>query len=107
MQLDPFPPVPVSLKWRVRGMLRRRRVLRRLAVGTAAAVLLAAGVLAWHLLSGPSAGPVPVAPRGSSPAAWVEELEESAVLVAAPPVDGLDVLARQQAAFVTLLQQLE
>jgi hypothetical protein len=91
LQSAPAAPVPPTLAGRVRRRLWRRRTVR---YGAAAAFLIAAGLFwaGWGRL-----------PNRPEPQPAVADLPGSDVLFAAPPVDGLDVLARQQSAYLDAL----
>src|SRR5262245_4627189 len=94
-----LPTVPSGIATRVRRRLWRRRVLR---VGAeAAAVLLTAGLL-WTYW--PRLPDRPGADRVENPPA-VNDVLDPSVLLAGPPVDGLDVLGRQQSAYLDALGQ--
>jgi hypothetical protein len=97
LRAAPSPPVPPGIASRVRRRLWRRHIVR---AGAAAAVFLAAGLLwsRWPRL--------PDTERAEDPPA-VADLPGSSVLFAGPPVDGLDVLARQQSAYLSALGQAE
>jgi hypothetical protein len=97
LRAAPAPPVPSGIASLVRRRLWRRRLMR---VGAAAAVFLAAGLLwsRWPRLPDPELVENPPA---------VADIPGSSVLFAAPPVDGLDVLARQQSAYLSALGQAE
>lgn len=101
---NPLTP-PNGFEQRVWHRLRRRQVVRSVA-GVTSAALVAAGLMFWQGWLGAPAPPVSVGdpPPGSVAAG---DLPESPVLFAAPPVDSLDLLARQQAGFVSVLQELE
>ena len=97
---DAVPPTPPGLPTRVRHRLRRRLLTRRLAVPLAAVLGLAAGALAWRLRPGPASEVA----RGPAPAET--DLSEAALPRVAAPVAPLDVLARQQAAYQTVLEEM-
>src|SRR5262245_3708717 len=78
----PLPLPPPALARRVRHRRRRRRLFQRVAVGLAAAGCLTLGVLAWQ--------------NRPQPEQVAYDVPEPAFLRAAPPVDTLDLLARQQ-----------
>lgn len=99
---DLLPPTPADLPVRVRRRLRRRRLLRGTAAPLAAVALLAA--LVWQFR--PTQPEVIRDPRPAPPAA-VSDVPEPAFLASAPPVDRLNALARHQAAFVTVLEQMK
>jgi hypothetical protein len=100
-----FPPTP-HFDPLVRRQIERRRSQARWSVGIAAAALLAAGVFVWR--------PVPRSPDvalvhpavGRSESSAIE-LVESSLLFSTPPVDTLELLAHQQAAYVAVLQEME
>ncbi|MCI0456061.1 MAG: hypothetical protein L0Z62_03655 [Gemmataceae bacterium] len=105
--MAPVPPTPADFHQRVRGLVRGQRLRRlwsRLAVTSAAALLLAlalpAAVLWWR-------GP-PAPPRGEPmvPTA-VAEPEEERFLASLPPVEPLVLLERQQQAYLDVLAELE
>lgn len=100
------PAPPASLSFRVHTRLRRQRLIRRSTAGLAAAALLAVAVLAWQLRPAPPGPPDSARGPGTGPAPELD-VPEPAFLASAPPVDKLDALARQQAAFLTVLDQLE
>jgi Putative zinc-finger len=101
-------PLPrASLGEQVRRRIRRRR-LWQAGAGVAAAALLAAGFVAWQNWPRASQESVVIRPDiPPRPAGGTNELPESPILFAAPPVDSLDLLSRQQAGYVTVLRQLE
>jgi hypothetical protein len=101
------PPPPADFHQRVRGLVRRQhlgRLWRRLAVTSAAALALAlalpAAVLWWR-------GP-PAPPRGlpAVPTPAVASPEEERFLAAMPPVEPLEVIERQQQAYLEVLEEL-
>src|SRR5262245_37154112 len=97
LRAAPPPPVPSGIAVRVRRRLSRRRALR---VGAeAAAVLLTAGLL-WTYW--PRLPDRPGTEYAENPPA-VNDVLDPSVLLAGPPVDGLDVLGRQQAAYLDAL----
>lgn len=100
------PAGPVnSIEERVRRRLRQR-VIWRSGWRAAAAVVLAAGLFIWQV--GPRFAHVNRSrPDSWLPAVAVNDLTESPVLFAAPPVASLDLLARQQAGVVAVIQELE
>jgi hypothetical protein len=91
----------------VRHHLRWRRRLWCTGAGAAAAALLAVGFAAWQNWPRAPRESVIVRPEVSPAARGVNDLPESAVLFAGPPVDSLDLLARQQDGYVAVLQQLD
>jgi hypothetical protein len=106
----PIPETPPALESRVRHRIRRRRVQRAALASGAATLTLVVALLLWQPWSdGPAsvvqhpqpAPPVPSAPPSEIPA------DELAVLFAAPPVDSLTVLDRQDKGFVAALNRLE
>jgi anti-sigma factor RsiW len=100
-------PLPrTSLGEAVRRRVRQRRRWR-VGAGAAAAALLAAGLVAWQTWPRTPPESVAVRPNPPPPPRAANDLPESPVLFAAPPVDSLDLLARQQAVTVAALRQLE
>jgi len=99
-----FPPTP-----RLESLVRRRLGRRRLAIrGGAVAAVLAAVV--WAVDWGRSHSPleqVAQAPQNQSINDHASEMADLPVLFASPPVESLDLLAHQQAAFMTALEQME
>lgn len=93
----PLPEVPATLAVAVRGRIAARDRQRvRLRIGGAFAV--AAVVLVWVGSFGePATAPPPVALGREEPAEWF----------APPPVARLEVLARQEAAWLAALEPLE
>ncbi|MCC6419840.1 MAG: zf-HC2 domain-containing protein [Gemmataceae bacterium] len=99
----PLPPTPADFHHRVRALVRRQRLRRRLAAGAA---LVVAAVLVAFLSLG--ATPRPAGRPGSqSPVVGVASPEVERFLAAAPPVEALEVLDRQQQAYLTVLEELE
>jgi hypothetical protein len=89
-----IPPVPDDLAGRVRRRVRSRR--RRAVLGAA---YVAAGFVGMALWSWP---------RPSHPAeSATVQLAEVRELFAAPPVASLEILTRQQDAYLELLKQLQ
>src|SRR5262245_17776117 len=97
-----LPPAPADFPHRVKALVRRRRRLRRLSLAGGTAALVAAGVLVAVLCRG--SGPDRRAPDAPSAAVGAEE---DRFLASAPPVDPLEVLARQQQAYLTALEELQ
>jgi ferric-dicitrate binding protein FerR (iron transport regulator) len=102
----PLPTPRDGLGEQVQRRLRQRRWWRA-GVGVAAAALLAAGLVTWQNWPRVLQEPVAVRPGNLPATPGVNDLSESAALFAAPPIDSLDLLARQQAGYVAVLQQLE
>lgn len=101
---NPVEPQSKALE-RVRRRLRRRIVWRS-AMSVAAAALLAAGLLVWRTET-QFARNNRLHPNSSTAVVAANDLPESPVLFAAPPVDSLDLLARQQAGVVAVIQELD
>ncbi|HXG10017.1 MAG TPA: zf-HC2 domain-containing protein [Gemmataceae bacterium] len=101
----PLPAPRGRFGEQVRRRLRRRWWWRA-GGSVAAAALLAVGLVSWQ--NWPRRPQEPVADHPGNPpvARRGDELPDSAVLFAAPPVDSLDLLARQQAGYVAVLEQL-
>jgi hypothetical protein len=97
-QAAPLPTTPTDLPARVRRRLRRHRLARFASTGLVA-VALVAGALTWRFWPerAPASGPVFVA----------SELPDPVYLRSALPVDPLDLLARQQAAYRAVLDEME
>jgi anti-sigma factor RsiW len=100
-----LPPTPSGLEQRVRRWVGRRRTLRQASLATAAATLVAVGVLLWRLGSG--VPPTPELVQRPAPRAVEDDLRDAVFLISSPPVDRLEVLGRQQAAYVRVLEQFE
>jgi len=99
-----FPPTP-----RLESLVRRRLGRRRFAIrgGAVAAALVA---VVWAVDWGRSRSPleqVAQLPQSQSTNERTIEMADLPMLLASPPVDSLDLLAHQQADFVTALEQLE
>lgn len=99
----PLPSPRGGIVEKVGHRLRRRREWR---AGAAAAAVLLAGIFSWQLWSMKIRDSATLHSK-SLPAADVNDLPGSPVLFAAPPVESLDLLARQQAGYVAVLRQLE
>jgi len=100
-----FPATP---RWEpiVRRPVDRRRSLLPWGIGVAAAALLTAGVIMWRQpADSMSVSVARSAPRQSE--SLPGDLAESSFLFTTPPVDALELLAHQQAAYVAVLQQME
>lgn len=95
---DPLPLAPAGLAARVLQRVRRRRRQRRTVGG--AALLLLVAFLTWFTFS----STLPPMPPGQ-PKSY--DVPEHAYLQSEPPVDTLHVLGRQQAAYLTVLDQME
>jgi hypothetical protein len=101
----PFPPTPRFVPWEL-VKAHRRRLFRR---GSFAGGLLAVGAsfsfFFWSMNSWTDrASEVAQAPL---PAVSPLEMAELEVLFATPPVDALDQLGQQQAAFLLAIRQSE
>ena len=90
---DSMPTTPAGLALRVRHRLRRRRLFVRAAAGMSVAAVLIVGVLAWQFRP--------------QPEQFAHDMPEPVVMRSGPPVDKLDVLARQQAAYLAVLNEME
>jgi hypothetical protein len=88
------PTVPGDLEGQVRRRVRRRR--RRTVVGAACVVAGLSGLMLWYW-------PKPSRPADGTPV----QLAEVRELFAGPPVASLDILTRQQDAYLELLEQLQ
>ena len=89
-----IPPVPDDLAGRVRRRVRSRR--RRAVLGAACVAAGFVGLVLWN-------GPKPSRPAEGA----TVQLAEVRELFAAPPVAPLDILTRQQDAYLELLRQLQ
>jgi hypothetical protein len=103
----PFPRTPDGLLGSVRHGVRRRRLLQRATVAGAAAALLTLGFVVWNRPHEPSHPPMASPPEKQISPAPANDLSEWAILGSSPPVDPLDVLSRQQAAYAAVLLQIE
>ena len=103
LERAPIPPTP-NVEPTVRRLIRRRRLIQRCGVGTAAALLLVVGLIVWQW---PRDEQLLLVRNGIVPP--VEKPNDSpmhAALFSAPPVDRLSTLSRQQDAYVAALQRM-
>ncbi len=103
----PAPATPPGLSFRVQRQLHRRKLLLRGGASAAVAAVLALCILAWQSWPERPTRPEFAGARNAQPVPVEAELPEAAYLRSAPPVDTLDLLARQQAAYRTLLDDME
>jgi anti-sigma factor RsiW len=105
LRQPPLPPPPTRIAARVRLRLARRRLVR--AGGAVAAAL----ALAFGLSGGQPEPPrheLPTRVRHAPQAGGgAQDIPGSPVLFAGPPVDPLDVLSRQQSAYLAVLAHPE
>lgn len=96
-------PSPSGLATTVRGRLRRRRRIAAIAYATAATVVVAGVLGIWRPWAGNEVAIVESnRPAPTPPADDVDV----AALFEPPPVDSLDVLARQQSGYVVVLNRM-
>ena len=96
---------PITLIAEVRSRVRRsRKWVTAASYATAAAVLVAGALGVWRPWAGTGQTIVETHHVSRPPAA--DDLIEVATLFEPPPVDSLDVLARQQRGYVTVLHRL-
>jgi hypothetical protein len=102
------PISPAQLLGDVRGRVRRRRRMRT-AMSFAAAAAIIVGVALVLCRPWRDAREVrPIANRPEQPATnfATDDLAELSVLAEPPPVDSLDVLARQQSGYVSMMRRI-
>jgi len=100
----PMSATPGDVASRVRGRLRRRRILK-MAIALAPVIMLVTGLLVWRpWVANENAPPPPEIALGT---AKPLEPDELMALFAAPPVDSLAILVRRDQVSVAALNRLE